>query len=121
MNFVKLCERVISELELVEEASQYELRVIGNDARAAKTELTQALRDRNVNAAVKAREKLNKQKAKLAHELKPGLYTTRTEPLSEDELDQRIKDLSDRYDFLVLTALNLGKIDQQIAEIEKKE
>ena len=121
MNFVKLCEKVISDLELVEEASHYELTRISNATRTAKTDLTRALRNKNANAATQAKEELKQQKAKLAHELRPGLYTTRTEPLSEDELDQRINKLSDKYDFLILTVMSLGKIDQQIAELEENQ
>ena len=120
MNFVKLCESIINELELVEEASNYVLTKIGTDARNAKTKLTQALRDRNFKAAVQAKEELVRQKQKLSKELQPGLHSTRTEPLTEDELDEKIKALSSRYDFLVLTVLNLGKIDKQIAQMKKE-
>ena len=120
MNFVKLCESIIDELELVEEASHYVLTTIGTDARNAKTKLTQALLNRDLKAAVRAKEELVRQKQKLSRELQPGLYSTRTEPLSEEELDEKIKALSSRYDFLVLTVLNLGKIDQQITEIQEE-
>lgn len=120
MNFVKLCESIIDELELVEEASKYELTRIGNDTRKAKDQLTQALRSRNVEAAIEAKEELVRQKNNLAYELRPGVYSKRTEPWTEEELDKLLLNLSSQYDFLPLTILNLGKIDQQIAEIEKE-
>ena len=121
MDFIKLCESVISEVELIEEASHYELTIISNAARAAKIKLTQALRNRNVDVATQATEELKQERRNLSHELRPGLYTKRTEPLTEDELDQRINKLSDKYDFLILTVMSLGQIDQQIAEIQENQ
>ena len=114
MNFVQLCEDILTELETLEEASSYQLSRLSRAARTSMNKLTKAITNRDLSSAIQAKEELVKSRQEFMKEMEPTIYSTNAGPLTEDDADKKIDNLSRSYDLLPLHTRVISTIDKQV-------